>query len=179
MRWKTLHDGLLSRLEWLGPEVDRRVFLECVRDWLHACLRGFSPELRKAYGLDEYAVMDLTRYPIDDASFTPSEEVQQLRAVPPSSMDVLAMRVRDLFWQAITVESSVTCPRCSGSGLRILEDSLTGEMVLECDTCAWAQTPSGEPYRTERGARVPGKEFIARARSTLSSAILGRQPSSG
>lgn len=161
MGWKKLYANLLARLQLLPANVGRLELLLSIQTWLRGSLDKLTPELRACYGLDEYALLDLCDYPINDTSLVPAEELQRLRAVAPVSMETLAMRIRDVFWSGITVESSIQCPRCNEASLRILEDPLTGGGVYACDLCGWAQVASGEPWSNERHARPARKELVA------------------
>lgn len=165
MHWKTLYADLIAQLEMLGPEPNRMQLLECVQRWLRRFVGQWSPELRRRWGLDEYATMDLSGFPIDEAFLVPIEEVGRLRAVPPGSMDTFAMFLRDLFWSGITVESEIACPRCGNANLRILEDPRSAEVVLACDLCGWAQTPNGETWSGEDRLRPAPTPLVARWRS--------------
>lgn len=153
MRWERLFSDLLVQLDHLPPDPGREEFLGAVQVWLRGAVMKWSHELRARWALDEYASMDLSQFPTHDASLIPVEELQQLRAVPPGSMETFAMRLRDIFWGGITVESSVRCPRCGDSQLKILEEPGSGDIVLACDLCGWAQTSDGARWCGARNLR--------------------------
>jgi len=144
LRPNALIPSLLAYVGDSGP-VDRGALLERLQGWLKAHLANWSVELRNRWGLNELSDIELGAYPIEDASLDPEEELRQLNAVPPTSMENLAMRIHDIFWVGITVESTVTCPRCGELQLLVLEDPRSSEIVLSCDLCAWTQTSTGEP----------------------------------
>jgi hypothetical protein len=150
MRVENLVSDLLGELESSFSPGDRSALLRLLQQWLKSHLVSWSSQLRDRWGLDGLATLDLPRYPIDETSLDPDEEVRQLKSVPPTSMELLAMRLRDIFWAGITVESTTVCPRCSETQLRILEDADSDAIVLSCDLCAWSQTPLGEPWRGTR-----------------------------
>lgn len=106
-----LYSELIGSLQALPAEPSGEEFLRALQAWLQRRIAKWRPEHRSRWGLDDYVGMDLSRYPIDTSSLNPSEELRQLRAVPPSSMDVFAMRLRDILWEGVTVESPVVCPR--------------------------------------------------------------------
>ncbi len=161
MNWKKLYPTLVPELQSLDSDVDRLKLLQRLQIWLKGSVHKFSPEIRAAYELDEYAALDLERFPISESSLSPAEEVHQLLALPPQSMDNLAMRLRDVIWQGITVESPIECPICNYLQLRILEDPLTHEVVFACDLCAWAQTENGEEWQQDRYLKPATKEVFA------------------
>ena len=163
--WKKLYPRFITHLESLDVNVGHLELLLHVQAWLKACLNQWTPKLRKDFGLDKYATLDFERFPLADASFSPGEELRLLRANPPGSMGSFAMFLRELFWTGITVESSVQCPRCDQTELRILEDPVTEEIVLSCDFCAWSQTESGEPWDKAHYLEPATKEVVARWKS--------------
>jgi hypothetical protein len=123
-----------------------------LQQWLRGALDQFGEQIRARYGLDDYANMDLGQYPVLDTDFDPVEELRVLLSVPPVSLETLAMRVRDLFWSGITVESSKQCPRCESWAFRVLQASDSGEVVLACDECGYAENERGEPWPAARRA---------------------------
>lgn len=148
-------DGLaLSLIAHLrsAPSGSRRALLESLQRWLKVHVRELPRDVRERWRLDDLAGVDLSAYPIEDASLDPDEELKQISRVPPRSMELLAMRIRDILWGGITVESAVTCPRCDASALRMLVDS-SNALVLSCDACAWSQTSSGERWSGEGNLR--------------------------
>lgn len=146
MNWKKAYSALLAQLDGLGPNVGPRELLAELQGWLQRQLPGFSPALQEDYGLRSSASLDLARYPIDSSSLNAAEEMRQLRLVAPGSMDGLALRVRDLFWSGLTIESGIECPRFKHSELRILMEEGTQQLVRACDVCLWAETPDGERW---------------------------------
>src|SRR5687768_9326 len=112
MRWKDSYAQLLARLASLPPEPDRKSALEVMQTWLQETLAQWPPELRRRYRLDDLASLKLEQFPIGDSSLETSVELLQLRRVPPTSLETFAMRLRDLLWEGVTVESPTPCPRC-------------------------------------------------------------------
>ena len=147
MRVEILVSDLLGQLESSFSPGDRAGLLQLLQRWLKVHLADWSAQLRERWGLDQLAAMDLSHFPIEDSSLDPDEEVRQLTAVRPTSMELLAMRLRDIFWAGVTFESSVVCPRCSEAQLRVLEDPDSDVLVLSCDLCAWSQTTQGKPWK--------------------------------
>ena len=152
MRANTLVSELLSQVDVSSGQSDNRVTLRLIQGWLVSRLGCWNDELRKRWGLDELAAMDLSLYPTDESSLDSGEELRQMASTAPTSMEVLAMWVRDILWTGVTVESSVLCPRCAATQLRILETSCSGNVVLSCDLCSWGQDPNGDPW--EGGDRL-------------------------
>jgi hypothetical protein len=147
MNWKKAYAALLALLDELGPNVNRRELLVGLQRWLQRHLAVFSPALQQDYGLRSYAALDLAHYPIESSSLEAAERARQLRLVPPGSVDQLAMRVRDIFWPGLTIESGIECPRCKDSELRVLMEEGTQQLVRACDICSWAETRNGEHWQ--------------------------------
>jgi hypothetical protein len=141
-----LVSDLLGQLEEYPPRGDRAALLRLLQQWLKSHLASWSAPLRERWNLDRLVAMDLARLPIETASLVPDEEVDQLRSVPPTSMEIFAMRLRNIFWAGTTVESDVVCPRCGDTQLRVLVDAASEAIVLSCDICAWSQTLAGSPW---------------------------------
>ncbi len=165
MSWRRLYTDLLVRLPPVASGDQTMPLLKSLQAWM-AASRELGDEVRHRYGLDEYEVLDLNRYPLIDASLDFAEEVRRVRAEPPTSSDSLAMCVRDIFWWGITADSDVDCPRCDAATLRVLHDPGSNQLVLACDLCTWAQTIDGKawegtsllaPATTDQLARSPFK----------------------
>lgn len=163
MRPDKLTSSLLAHIG-ARPPGDRGALLELLQQWLKLHLMNWSSGIRGRWGLDEWAELDLSNYPVEESSFDPEEEVCQLKSVPPASMDLMAMRIRDILWAGITVEATVTCPRCGEVQLRILEDPASDTIVLSCDLCAWSQTSHGEPWHGPRHLKPASRPRITRWR---------------
>lgn len=163
MRLDKLISGLLAHVGTFPPG-DREALLELLQQWLKWHLTSWSGDLRDRWRLDDWAEVELSAYPIEEASLDPDEEFRQLQSVPPSSMELIAMRIRDIFWAGITVESKLPCPRCGEAQLRILEEPGADAIVLSCDLCAWSQTSQGEPWRGARYLKPPSRARIGRWR---------------
>ena len=169
MRLEQLVSELIGKLKSESVADDRVHMLRLLQQWLELHLTRWNAETRARWSLESYASMDLGRYPIDEASLRPSEEVRQLDSVRPTTMDILGMRLRDIFWAGITLESEVTCPRCEERQLRILQDEQLDRIVLSCDLCAWSQFPEGQPWKGTQFLKPAPKERIARWRSEAKS----------
>lgn len=164
MNWKMLHSDLVAYLDSMPADTKGTQVLGYVQQWLHRALTEWSSQLRARYGLDEYATIELGRFPVDENTLVLAEALRQLRAVPPGSMETFAMFLRDLFWEGITTESSIECPRCGDALLRVLEDPVSEDTVLACDICAWAQTPGGEPWDKDIKLRPAAAKAVAQWR---------------
>jgi hypothetical protein len=160
MGWKKLHAAMSVHLDGVSESAGRIGLLRGLQDWLRKYQAEFGSSLNERYGMDEYCRMDLSRYPVDRASFDASEEIHQLRRVPPVSLETLAMRVRDVFWSNITLESEISCPTCGAGGLRVLRDVQSEDPVLACDNCAWAQTINGERRQSSSKLVPPTVEIL-------------------
>lgn len=152
MNWKKAYSALLLQLNGIGPNVGPLQLLVGLQAWLQRHLAVFSPALQEDYGLRSYSSLELARYPIESSALNAAEEARQLRLVPPGSGDGLALRVRDLFWSGLTIESGIVCPRLEDSELRILMEEGTRQLIRACDVCLWAETRNGE--RWQPGGRL-------------------------
>lgn len=150
MRHDKLVSDLLGCLDLSGHSWGNAEFLGVLQQWLKPHLSQWDEELRTRWGLDRLAGINLSSYPLEETSLNPDEEIRQLRSVRPASMELIAMRIRDIFWAGTTVYSTVMCPNCGDAQLRILEDEPSEAVVLSCDVCAWSQSPKGEPWRGAR-----------------------------
>jgi hypothetical protein len=145
MKLKQLHLDLSQRLEELSEDLSTSRLLECLQDWLRQELGNFSSETVQRYRLAEFATIELGRYPRQRSTMNPAEEIRRLIAVSPSSMETLAMFLRDVLWAGITVSSGVWCPNCDCAELVTNFDETSQKIVFACDRCIWAQTPEGAP----------------------------------
>jgi hypothetical protein len=165
MHPETLTSDLLAFMQPCST-MDRGAQLELFQEWLRQHLRAWSPHLRRLWGLDELSNAQLSQFPIAETSLDVREELKHLARVRPGSMENLAMRIRDIFWAAISVESSVVCPRCHETQLKILEDPRSNEIVLSCDLCTWSQSGEGKRRIGEKNLRPASRERIGRWRQS-------------
>ena len=133
---------------------ERLSFLRGVQEWLEKNLSSFSREERNAYHLESYVQLTLSELPIAYTDLDPVEEFDALRRVPPSSLDGLAMRIRDILWDGIVLRSSGTCSRCEEDNVRLLLDNSSQRLVYACDTCGWSQWDNGVEWHSN-GELVP------------------------
>ncbi len=162
MKSSQLHRELSTRLRELSNEDVAGRLLGVLQDWLKSRLGEFDAGVVQRYGLDKLATIDLRKYPIARSSMNAGEEARQIVAVTPTSLETLAMRLRDVFWAGITVESGVQCPNCGDSELRTLCDDEAGNLVFACDLCGWAQMPDGQPWQGARPLVPPTNEVLER-----------------
>lgn len=161
MNWKKLHASFVMEIESMDASIGRLDFLRRLQAWLQNSLNRWQPQLRTRYGLEEYATLDLARYPVAESLLSPMDEIRRHLAVPSRSVESFAATLSNLFWEGVTVVTSTLCTNCGGSWLRIVEDSQCQEILLACDQCAWCQTPTGEPRLGVCNARSPTKERLA------------------
>lgn len=160
MRIETLVADLVASLDSSSVPGNRSNLLQQLQNWLQSRVGLWSTHLRHRWGLDALVALDLSRYPIDESSLDPDEELLQLKRVPPTSMELLAMRLRDIFWAGITVESETVCPRCEATQLRILQESDSHAIVFSCDLCVWSQSPQGERWRSTSALQPASRSSI-------------------
>ncbi|HLL04479.1 MAG TPA: hypothetical protein VK539_28105 [Myxococcaceae bacterium] len=151
---RDLWSKLVSAVSGDENEVRADWVLENARKWLLSNLEVFSKEEINSYGLEFWSKISISDFVIDSTEFDASTEVRQLRAVPPSSKDTVAMRVRDLFWNALVPKSDVLCPNCESDDLRILKVENQPQLAYACDICGYAQDKNGH-RRSDGGRLIP------------------------
>lgn len=166
MRFETLVTDLLGYLDAYYLPGDRSVLLRLLQKWLKSHLGSFGAQARQTWELERLVAMDLARLPIEESTLDPDEEVQRLKSLRPKSRGELAMRLRDIFWQGVTVESDVTCPRCGGEALRVLVEQASDSIVLECYQCAWCQTPDGSRWKGTSLLQPAPRSRVQESRNT-------------
>ncbi len=139
--------------------------LVLLQQWVQRNIGAWNAHLRARWQLDEVVELDLSALPVDGTFVELVSGIERLESVPPSSMEVLAMMIRDIWWEAVTLESSTICPRCGEVPLRILEWETSGTIVLSCDLCAWSQSAEGAVRHGPERARPPARDRIARWRA--------------
>lgn len=150
-----LHRSLVDYLHPLPDDVDRLALLECLQRWLEHFVGEFGKSIRLDYGLDEYVGLDLHLYPLSRSTLDAPHVLRCLRSHERPTLGGLASSVSSVFWEGITVDTDVDCPRCEyPRGLQILESSVTKELVFSCHLCAWVQTGRGEQWSVPEGARL-------------------------
>jgi hypothetical protein len=165
-RIEKLNASLLAALS-ASPPGERLAFLEQVAAWARSHRDACRTETLEQLGLDRLLELDLARYPTGSSALDPADELASLRRAPAPSRDALAMRLRDILWQGVTVESAATCPVVpSAFGLRVLVSSVGDQIVLSCDSCSWAQGPDGRLWTGESSVVPPTTERFERWRRT-------------
>ncbi len=128
-----------------------------VQEWLIANRKAFPKGILETWGLDKYADLDLSLYPVPFSELDPEVEIQRLGKVAFDTFDGLAMLVRDYFWEGITLEYKDSFPQCDGAA-RILESD-HGELVIAGDLSgAWTQ--DGNPWTGEGWIHPPTSERL-------------------
>ena len=145
MNWKQAYQGLRDTLDRMPADAQRLEFLRVVQHWLSENVDLFG-ENAERYGLGDYASMDLGSYPIESSSLNTAEEIKRDMAVPTSSVTILAQRLRNIFWEGLTIDTGVECPQCSSGSLRVLRSPIGEQPVFACDLCSWAQTVDGAKW---------------------------------
>ncbi len=133
---------LLETME-LHLDSTRETQLMHLQQWLANNIKSWSKSIRRDWSLDDYSLIRLPDYPTEESTLNLREEFLRLQAVPPTTLDQLAMRVRDIFWQGLTTLSDTTCARCGVLPLTRLEEPVSHMVVLSCDNCCWSQTLNG------------------------------------
>jgi RNase P subunit RPR2 len=146
VNWQKLYATLQPRLRPKST-TDLLTVLQELQEWLRESLTRIDAGLRTRYGLDDLVALDLAKYPIESTNCELRDELAQLEAVQPTSMETLMMRVRDAFWRGITRTAECQCPRCDSATLRVLVEEKSGHLVMECETCGWVQDTAGGAWQ--------------------------------
>jgi hypothetical protein len=155
--------SLLQSLDEEGNTSDPRATLLKVQRWIYENIGSFDSELRDQFGITRILGLDLARLPIEFSDIDIGEEIDRLRAVIPSRIDMVAMRLRDLFWAGIVVRSQRLCPNCNQTDLMILQDSNGDDhFVYACDRCVWAESEDGKPWHGGTSLWPPQTETLRR-----------------
>jgi hypothetical protein len=112
--------------------------------WTGEHVARFGPLVAR-YGLDELVRCDPATQPVEYSDMNAEEEIERFGAVPPASLETLAMRIRDLLWGALVYRTHRQCPRCDGDQLRALHGA-TASVVLACDACGFACDADGNEW---------------------------------
>jgi hypothetical protein len=148
-RIEKLNASLLAALS-ASPPGERLAFLEQVAAWARSHRDACRTETLEQLGLDRLLELDLARYPTGSSALDPADELASLRRAPAPSRDALAMRLRDILWQGVTVESAATCPVVpSAFGLRVLVSSAGDQIVYGA-----VRTLASDRTVSENGASV-------------------------
>ncbi len=166
MRADRLYSELLRHLESSYVAGDRLSMLVSLQTWLKGYVEALDTKTGGRWGLARFVELDFTRYPVDEAAFSPDDEYEVLKKLPPSSLEALSMRLRDIFWSGVTLETATICPNCDSVELRVLADMTAREVVLSCDLCAWRQFPTGRHWEGTRPLEPAPREMTDEWRRT-------------
>ncbi|XYH96918.1 hypothetical protein ACMHYB_55630 [Sorangium sp. So ce1128] len=140
-----LQRELVQQLESLPEPASTAEMIAMLMHWLEANVHEFGSSAQ-VYGLGQFINLDVRSFPVEMMNYSPAEEISSFRRVPRSTVDSLAMKVRDALWAAMVWQTSKQCPSCANDYLRALKTSRTERIVLACDFCGWAETLHGERW---------------------------------
>lgn len=131
-------------LEALPRPLSKRRYFGALAKWIKEDSTLLGTQTATQYGLDWLSTLEPEDYPVELAGMVVSEEIASLIRQEPTTLDTIAMFMRDQLWPLATFKTSTECPNCGEDELRVLVDSVPPrELVLACDSCGWAQNDEG------------------------------------
>lgn len=165
---RKLWSSLTERLSRLPGNEAAAEYGSALAEWVRENRTRIGSDLLARYGLDRLSVLSFDEFPVDDADLNVAIERTNLSKQEPSSVEVIAMLVRDQIWNLVAFKTRIECPNCGEDELRALIDPGTDDaLVLACDFCGWAQDEQGRPWNGQPGCR-PAKTSELRRRGLLS-----------
>ncbi len=141
--WREFCDHLNSLQT---DSLSKQDLFSCTCEWLAKNSGCFGEDIWRIYGLDIMLKVSPSDYPVKYSEDTVDQTVSGWKALKPSSIDSIAMTVRDILWDMLAYKSKVECPNCGDDDLRVLFDKQGKVNVLCCDLCCWSQFESGEKW---------------------------------
>lgn len=165
---RKLWSSLTERLSRLPDNAAKAEYGSALAEWVRENRIKIGSDLLARYGLDRLTVLSFDEFPVEDADLNVAVERTNVSKQRPSSVEVIAMLVRDQIWNIIAFKTRIECLNCGEDKLRALIDPGTDDaLVLACDLCGWAQDERGRPWRGQPGCR-PAKTSELRGRGFLS-----------
>ena len=114
--------------------------------WLEANIGTFGPEISAVYGFDSYVNYDPSDYPTESCEFSAQEIIHRIISLEPSSLDSVAMIIRDTLWDLIAYKSNRECLNCGDDDFRVLYDGNLDRFVMSCDLCGCSVFDDGSQW---------------------------------
>lgn len=165
MAARSLHTRLVGVLAQV-PEGDLEALVATLARWTHSHLDSLGVAA-EVYGLRQLSALDVSQFPVAKADVDPLVTLRRFRDVKPSSLDALAMRIRDVLWQTIVLQTQRRCPRCSTDDLRLLKSAQNGATIRMCDFCGYTESEPPGWTPGERYEPMTTQELVERGLLTL------------
>lgn len=149
-----------------GNDLTKYYFYQLICGWLANNINSFGDELWKLYNFKVYIEYDPSDYPIESSDNRVQNTIDRVCNLKPSSIDAIAMIVRDLLWDMVAYKSDIECPNCGDDDFRVLYDIKHKQIVLSCDLCGWSQFEDGKNWQGDN-CLVPAKVSELKASSYL------------
>ncbi len=165
---KKLWSSLIDRLRKLPDGSNAREYGLALMEWVKENRTNIGAEPVARFGLDWLSTLPLEEYLLESQDLSVPNEREILARQKPSSVEVVAMLVRDQIWELVTFKTQTECPNCGGDELRVLTEPGSGDrLVFACDSCGWAQDEYAKPWQGPPGCR-PAKVSSLREHRLLS-----------
>jgi len=115
----------------------------CVQRWLRMNMHHWDETSWRAFALGELSTLNPRSYPANPDRIPAEDQVRAIQRVSHTSWTSMSSFARDLIWNIIALESTIECPSCAQTQLRVLQSRSTGAVVLECNQCDWSQYVDG------------------------------------
>lgn len=159
-----LQRSLVRAVQGLSAGARRIDLLRAVQSWLRRCLGHFTPKTRAAFGLDDFAELDLSEYPVERSSLDVERTRLRLQEEERTTPNHLAMQLRDVFEEGITIRVDDLCGHCSLAPVVLMQIAGTLTVVRGCLGCAFRDPVADQAARLEP-ARTVAIEASAEFRS--------------
>lgn len=144
---------------YLGDKKDsltELLLFQYICEWLINNSKMFSGMVWDDYQFDTYLKYLPSEYVMKLSEERLEQLINRMMLFSPSSLDSMAMMLRNILWDMVAFKSKVMCPNCGDDEMRVLYDVEEGVVILSCDLCCWSQYENGEKWEGS-GKLVPSK----------------------
>ena len=127
-------------------DLTKYVFFKLLCEWLIKNMKSFGEELWKLYRFEAYVNYEPSDYPMECSDDSVKQTIDRITKLEPSSMNAIAMIIRDILWDLVAYKSDIECSNCGDDDFRVLYDEKLKQLVLSCDLCGWSQYYDGRKW---------------------------------
>jgi len=135
---------MLNELNLNG--IEEECFYSAISSWLTENRKAFRDNIWETYGLGQLSELNPTLFKVECLEGSVDEHIRRFNNLEPSSLDSIAMIIRDILWDMVAFKTQVQCPNCQEDDFRALLEPKSEEVILSCDLCCWSQSLNGNKW---------------------------------
>jgi len=137
------------------PEIfqDYKNYFNILVGWVKKHKKHFEsihPKLLVSNRLDTVLEVDIEKYLSKNPEILLDMETKRMFSRHPETINSLLMGIGNTLWDLVRCHAEKDCPSCIDAGLNYvlaeIRDTKQRKIILECDTCGYAENLDGSRY---------------------------------